>query len=94
MVATRRANLRSAFVCESAQAEQGVKTKTQLLAERNVLVTLLSAVIAAAAEDKLGETAAPFARDVCRHFAMLFAAGTQVCVSLACNQVCSARLSR
>jgi hypothetical protein len=56
----------------------GVKTKTQLVAERQVLVALIAAVIGAGADEQLGEVAGPFARGICRHFAMLFAAGAQV----------------
>lgn len=40
-----------------------------------VLATLLAAVIGAAADEKLHDVAGPFARGICRHFAMLFAAG-------------------
>lgn len=52
-----------------------MKTKTQLLAERNVLKQLLSTAVGAAADQDLAEDAVPFAKGVCRHFAMLFAAG-------------------
>lgn len=55
-----------------------MKTKTQLVAERQVLVTLISAIIGAAADEQLADAAGPFARGICRHFAMLFAAGAQV----------------
>jgi transformation/transcription domain-associated protein len=60
-----------------ADSGTGVKTKVQLQAERNVLVALLSAILAAAADEKLADVASPFARNMCRHFGMLFAAGTQ-----------------
>lgn len=57
------------------RVDLGVKTKTQLIAERQVLATLLSAVIGAAADEKLADVAGPFAHGICRHFAMLFVAG-------------------
>lgn len=60
---------------EATASEGGVKTKTQLLAERNVLKQLLSTAVGAAADEDLAESATEFATGVCRHFAMLFAAG-------------------
>lgn len=42
-----------------------------------MLQTLLSAILCAAAEEKLAKEAVPFARHICRHFAMLFVAGAQ-----------------
>ena len=60
---------------EASGNEGGVKTKTQLLAERHVLKQLLSTAIGAAADTDLATDATPFAHGVCRHFAMLFAAG-------------------
>ena len=60
---------------EPSGSEGGVKTKTQLLAERHVLKQLLSTAIGAAADKDLAADATPFAHGVCRHFAMLFAAG-------------------
>ncbi|KAF5841321.1 hypothetical protein DUNSADRAFT_13397 [Dunaliella salina] len=64
-------------LCLHVQLEQGVKTKTQLVAERSVLVTLLAAVIGASADEKLAPIAAPFSRDICRHFGMLFASNKE-----------------
>ncbi|KAK9813301.1 hypothetical protein WJX72_012102 [[Myrmecia] bisecta] len=55
--------------------EVGTKTKTQLLAERQVLKTLIAVTIGAAADPAVAEMASPFARGICRHFALLFAAG-------------------
>lgn len=60
---------------EPISNEGGVKTKTQLLAERQVLKQLLSTAVGAAADTELAADATPFAHGVCRHFAMLFAAG-------------------
>ena len=60
---------------EPISNEGGVKTKTQLLAERHVLKQLLSTAVGAAADNDLAADATPFAHGVCRHFAMLFAAG-------------------
>lgn len=50
----------------------GVKTKTQLLAERTVFKQLLMAVIAASAEPELSDPDDEFVANLCRHFAMLF----------------------
>ncbi|CAD7696024.1 unnamed protein product, partial [Ostreobium quekettii] len=58
-----------------SKEEHGAKTKSQLAAERQVLVTLISTVIGAIANEELRDIAEPFAVGVCRHFAMLFAAG-------------------
>ena len=60
---------------EPISNEGSVKTKTQLLAERHVLKQLLSTAVGAAADTDLAADATPFAHGVCRHFAMLFAAG-------------------
>ena len=57
------------------RVELGVKTKAQLVAERHVLVSLLTAVIAAGGDERVAEKALPFSRGICRHFAMLFVAG-------------------
>jgi transformation/transcription domain-associated protein len=58
-----------------AITEMGVKTKTQLLAERQVLRQLITTVIAASGDKDLQPDAADFRSGVCRHFALLFAAG-------------------
>jgi transformation/transcription domain-associated protein len=50
----------------------GVKTKTQLMAEKSVFKTLLAAAIAAPADPMLLDPTDEFTSDVCRHFAMLF----------------------
>jgi len=55
----------------------GVKTRTQLLAERNVLRSLLATAIAGAGDPALRPAASDFASGICRHFALLFAAGAR-----------------
>jgi transformation/transcription domain-associated protein len=61
---------------QQSRVELGVpKTKTQLIAEKGVLTSLLTAVISAAGDEQLADMAVPFCRSICRHFAMLFAAG-------------------
>ena len=52
-----------------------MKTKTQLLAERQVLRQLITSVIAASADKDLQPQGADYTLGVCRHFALLFAAG-------------------
>jgi len=60
-----------------SRVELGVKTKTQLVAERSVLTSLLTAIISAAGDEQLAAAAIPFCRSICRHYAMLFAAGAK-----------------
>ncbi|KAK4773935.1 hypothetical protein SAY87_028954 [Trapa incisa] len=55
-----------------AKADLGVKTKTQLLAEKSVFKILLMTVIAASAEMDLQEPKDDFVASICRHFAMIF----------------------
>ncbi|KAL8160447.1 hypothetical protein V2J09_001984 [Rumex salicifolius] len=54
------------------KADLGVKTKTQLLAEKSVFKSLLMTVIASSAEPDLHDTSDDFVVNVCRHFAMIF----------------------
>lgn len=54
------------------QADLGVKTKTQLLAEKSVFKSLLMTAIAASAEPDLSEANNDFVVNICRHFAILF----------------------
>ncbi|CAM6100600.1 unnamed protein product [Calypogeia fissa] len=54
------------------KVDLGVKTKTQLMAERSVFKVLLMTVIAASAESELREPKDDFVLNVCRHFAMIF----------------------
>lgn len=54
------------------KGDLGVKTKTQLLAERSVFKILLVTIIAAGAEADLLDPKDEFVTNVCRHFAMIF----------------------
>uniref|UniRef100_A0A2P2JR38 Uncharacterized protein MANES_01G145600 n=1 Tax=Rhizophora mucronata TaxID=61149 RepID=A0A2P2JR38_RHIMU len=55
-----------------SQPDLGVKTKTQLLAEKSVFKILLMTIIAANAEPDLHDPKDDFVVNVCRHFAMIF----------------------
>ncbi len=50
----------------ASRVELGTKTKTQLVAEKAVLTSLLTAVISAAGDDALADQAMPFCRSICR----------------------------
>ncbi|KAJ4961477.1 hypothetical protein NE237_021387 [Protea cynaroides] len=54
------------------KADLGVKTKTQLMAEKSVFKVLLMTIIAAGAEPDLCDPKDDFVLNVCRHFAMIF----------------------
>ncbi|KAJ4791719.1 Transformation/transcription domain-associated protein [Rhynchospora pubera] len=54
------------------KVDLGVKTKTQLMAEKSVFKMLLAAAILATADSTLHDPNDDFTSDVCRHFAMLF----------------------
>ncbi|KAL8143397.1 hypothetical protein V2J09_016429 [Rumex salicifolius] len=54
------------------KADLGVKTKTQLLAERSVFKSLLMTIIASSAEPDLHDASDDFVVNVCHHFAMIF----------------------
>ncbi|KAK8653078.1 hypothetical protein V6N13_127093 [Hibiscus sabdariffa] len=54
------------------KSDLGVKTKTQLLAEKSVFKILLMTVIAASAEPDLSDPKDDFVVNICRHFAMIF----------------------
>lgn len=54
------------------QADLGVKTKTQLMAEKSVFKILLMTVIAAGAEPELTDPKDEFVVNICHHFAMIF----------------------
>ncbi|CAO2831293.1 unnamed protein product [Amaranthus hypochondriacus] len=60
--------------CETSdvKAEFGVKTKTQLLAEKFVFKSLLMTVISSSAEPDLLDPKDDFVVNVCRHFALMF----------------------
>lgn len=74
----------------------GVKTKTQLLAERQVLRQLITAVVAASSDKDLQPQGMDYAVGICRHFALLFAAGASApmpSVSGGADASCTARMS-
>ncbi|XAR57979.1 Non-specific serine/threonine protein kinase [Bertholletia excelsa] len=54
------------------KADLGVKTKTQLMAEKSVFKILLRTIIAASAESDLHDPKDEFVVNLCRHFAMIF----------------------
>ncbi|WVZ66880.1 hypothetical protein U9M48_016041 [Paspalum notatum var. saurae] len=54
------------------KGDLGVKTKTQLLAEKSVFRTLLVAIIAANADTNLHDEKDDYVVKICQHFAMLF----------------------
>lgn len=54
------------------QADLGVKTKTQLMAEKSVFKILLMTIIASGAEPELLDPKDDFITGVCRHFAIIF----------------------
>eukprot|EP00897_Mesotaenium_endlicherianum_P005503 jgi/Mesen1/4981/ME000248S04265 len=55
-----------------AKVDLGVKTKTQLMAERSMFKALLMAVIASSGDAEIQDGKDEFLHNVCRHFAMLF----------------------
>lgn len=54
------------------KAEFGVKTKTQLMAEKSVFKSLLMTVISSSAETDLLDSNDDFVVNICRHFALMF----------------------
>ncbi|KAG2376186.1 uncharacterized protein HKW66_Vig0156600 [Vigna angularis] len=54
------------------KADLGVKTKTQLMAEKSVFKILLMTVIAANGETDLTDPTDDFVVNICRHFAVIF----------------------
>ncbi|XVF59767.1 hypothetical protein PTKIN_Ptkin07bG0302500 [Pterospermum kingtungense] len=60
------------FETTDAKSDLGVKTKTQLLAEKSVFKILLMTIIAASAEPDLSDPKDDFVVNICRHFAMTF----------------------
>ncbi|KAL7102214.1 hypothetical protein ACP275_08G105000 [Erythranthe tilingii] len=54
------------------KADLGVKTKTQLMAEKFVFKILLMTIIAASAEPDLHEPKDEYVSHICRHFAIIF----------------------
>ncbi|XVF62182.1 hypothetical protein PTKIN_Ptkin08bG0196500 [Pterospermum kingtungense] len=55
-----------------AKSDLGVKTKTQLLAEKSVFKILLMTIVAASAEPELSDPKDDFVANICHHFAMTF----------------------
>ncbi|XP_010548285.1 PREDICTED: transformation/transcription domain-associated protein-like isoform X2 [Tarenaya hassleriana] len=53
------------------KADLGVKTKTQLMAERSIFKTLLITVIAASSDPDLSDSNDDFVVNICRHFAII-----------------------
>lgn len=60
------------FETSEVKADLGVKTKTQLMAEKSVFKILLMTIIAASAEHDVHDPKDDFVVNICRHFAMLF----------------------
>ncbi|CAN4078750.1 unnamed protein product [Withania somnifera] len=54
------------------KVDLGVKTKTQLLAERSIFKILLMTIIAAGAEPDLHDSKDEYVINICRHFAIIF----------------------
>ncbi|XP_044463478.1 transformation/transcription domain-associated protein-like isoform X2 [Mangifera indica] len=54
------------------KTDLGVKTKTQLMAEKSVFKILLMTVIAASAEPDLNDSKDNFVVNICHHFAIIF----------------------
>ncbi|KAL0350433.1 UNVERIFIED_CONTAM: Transformation/transcription domain-associated protein [Sesamum radiatum] len=54
------------------KADLGVKTKTQLMAEKSVFKILLMTIIAASAEPELHDPKDEYISHICRHFAIIF----------------------
>ncbi|XP_047320592.1 transformation/transcription domain-associated protein-like [Impatiens glandulifera] len=54
------------------KADLGVKTKTQLMAEKSVFKILLMTIIAASGESDLFDPKDDFIVNICRHFAMIY----------------------
>ncbi|KAG0495758.1 hypothetical protein HPP92_000449 [Vanilla planifolia] len=54
------------------KVDLGVKTKTQLMAEKSVFKTLLMTIVAASADPELQDPNDEYVVNICRHFAMLF----------------------
>ncbi|CAH9105798.1 unnamed protein product [Cuscuta europaea] len=71
LVSTVDPSWRRSEMCD-VKADLGVKTKTQLLAEKSVFKILLTTIIAASAEPDLHDPKDEYVVCVCRHFAILF----------------------
>jgi transformation/transcription domain-associated protein len=53
------------------EADLGVKTKTQLIAEKSIFKTLLITIIAASSDPDLSDSDDDFVVNICRHFAII-----------------------
>ncbi|CAH8274165.1 unnamed protein product [Arabidopsis lyrata] len=53
------------------EADLGVKTKTQLIAEKSIFKTLLITIIAASSDPDLSDSDDDFLVNICRHFAII-----------------------
>ncbi|KAG7584206.1 Protein kinase-like domain superfamily [Arabidopsis suecica] len=53
------------------KADLGVKTKTQLMAEKSIFKTLLITILAASSDPDLSDTDDDFVENICRHFAII-----------------------
>ncbi|CAH9116378.1 unnamed protein product [Cuscuta epithymum] len=71
LVSTVDPSWRRSEMCD-VKADLGVKTKTQLLAEKSVFKILLTTIIAASADPDLYDPKDEYVVGVCRHFAILF----------------------
>ncbi|XP_042425801.1 transformation/transcription domain-associated protein-like [Zingiber officinale] len=54
------------------EVDLGVKTKTQLMAEKSIFKMLLTTIVAASADPELQDETNEFLSNICRHFALLF----------------------
>ncbi|KAG6485829.1 hypothetical protein ZIOFF_054394 [Zingiber officinale] len=54
------------------KVDLGVKTKTQLMAEKSIFKMLLMTIVAASADPELQDEKNEFLSNICRHFALLF----------------------
>ncbi|KAI3989472.1 hypothetical protein MKX01_022747 [Papaver californicum] len=75
------------------KADLGVKTKTQLMAEKSVFKILLMTIIAATAEPDLQDPKDDFVLNICRHFAMIFHVDCSTTNSLVANGQLGSTLS-
>ncbi|XP_020600148.1 LOW QUALITY PROTEIN: transformation/transcription domain-associated protein-like [Phalaenopsis equestris] len=75
------------------KVDLGVKTKTQLMAEKSVFKTLIMTTIAASADPELQDLNDEFVVNICRHFAMLFHVDYPVNSSVTVGQQISSMIS-
>ncbi|KAK8962950.1 hypothetical protein KSP40_PGU020559 [Platanthera guangdongensis] len=75
------------------KVDLGVKTKTQLMAEKSIFKTLIMTIIAASADPDLQDLGDEYVVNICRHFAMLFHVDCSVNSSVTVGQHISSMLS-